>query len=687
MLRIDSPNVGKSVQSSLTHESVNRYNSEVLVGKEMSIMSASINVQRHSDQSQFTNAEIRIGEAVQKRQYHHVIRMIERYGRLDSPLDGIRQLHILNPRVTTPILNYYLTALVHLRYLPEIEEAMTLFKSEDNRRPNRRTYALLLRAYIQSLNLRKARLLLFEMINRGFKIDKGVVHTVLQGEGKWAISMESVDKFLQLLSSSNVQFGDMTSYNIIVDAYLRRDRPDKARAVLDKIMGDGFQPDAETFLALMRYQARKEGSRGVSVIFNSLSMSGIALEQKHFNVLLSTLTRERSVDLKEAVSLCSTYNLTPDLATCNIVLRSLLSRKFSFDDLQAHFKEMERLNIHSDTYTFTILLNEYKYKSRRWQRAQKVVQQQSLLNPTHVNRITNNVLLHYMISISPKSTRNQLSSPLLLTDSDLRLQWDIHTLTALVAAYSRSKDWSRIADLHRKLERREVKLDRHFYRVLVEALLTGKKYKESKEAASRLLASDEILDQLFGYECMIRIAHTLVKSTGCGKENLLESIDRFLKFSDTKGVTISEKRCNLVAIACLDIHRQDLAIELLESRYHLQGRFQDLEGGKKLGMSSWTILMRAYARKEKNKIPNLRSCVDRALSNESQLPTRTFLNFLHHLGANAKLRWTDAEACDFFLQKRLEYVIKRRSAAKESHRRGRSHLTKANILRWVNDLG
>ena len=651
----------------------------------MLITNSSLNPEGQSDQPHLTNAEIQISEAMHKRQYYRVVRLFERYSCLDSQLNGIRQLHILNPRVTTPILNYYLAALVHLGYLQEIEEAMIHFNSENNRQPNRRTYALLLRAYIQSLNLRKARLLLFEMITRHFKIDKSVVHTVLWGEGKWAISLESVDKFLQLLSSSNVQFRDMTSYNIIVDAYLRRDRPDKARAVLDKVIGDGFQPDAETFLALMRYQARKEGSEGVFVIFNSLSMSGIALEQRHFNVLLSTLTHERCMDLKEAVSLCSTHNLTPDLATCNIVLQSLLSREFSFEDLQRHFEEMEKLKIPPDTYTFTILLNAYKYKSRRWQRARKVLEQQSLLNPAHVNRITHNVLLHYMISASSKSTGNQLS-PFRLTDSDLRLQWDIHTLTTLVAAYSRSKDWSRIADLHRKLERRQVKLDRHFYRVLVKALLAGKKYKESMEAASRLLASDEILDQLFGHECKVRIAHTLVKNTGCGKKSLLDSIDKFLKFSDAKRVTVSEKHCNLIAIACLDIHRQDLAIELLESRYHLRGRFQDLEGGEKLGMSSWTILMRAYARKEKDKIPNLRSCVNRALSSESQPPTWTFLNFLHHLGVNAKLRWTDAEACDFFLQKRLEYVIKRRSAAKESHRRGRSNLTKTNILRWVNDL-
>lgn len=649
-------------------------------------MGASLNPPGRLVQLQLTNTEVQIGEAVRKRQYHHVIRLFERYSFLDSQLNGVRQLHILNPRVTTQILNYYLAALVHLGYLPEIEEAMTHFKSEDNREPNSRTYALLLRAYIQSLNLRKARLLLLEMISRGFKIDKRVIHTVLRGEGKWAISLESIDKFLRLLTSSDVHFRDITSYNIIVDAYLRRDRPDKARAVLDKVVVDGFQPNAETFLALMRYQARKEGSRGVSVIFNSLSMSGIALKQRHFNVLLSTLTRERRMDLKEAVSLCSNYNLTPDLATCNIVLQSLLSREFSFDDLQTHFEEMKKLKIHPDTYTFTILLNEYKYKSRRWERAQKVVRQQSLLNPAHVSRITNNVLLHYMISIPPKSTGNQISSPLLLADSDLRLQWDIHTLTTLVVAYSRSKDWSRIADLHRKLEKRQVKLDRHFYRVLVKALLIGKKYDESLEVATRLLASDEILDHLFGHECKIRICHAIVKNTGFGKNNLLESIDRFLKFSDAKGVTISEKHCNLISIACLDIQRQDLAIELLESRYHLRGRFQDLEGGQKLGMSSWTILMRAYARKENNTFPNLRSCVDRALSNESQLPTQTFLNFLHHLGINAKLRSRDAETCDFFLKKRLEYVMKRRSAAKDSHRRGRSRLTKTNILRWANDL-
>ena len=645
--------------------------------------------QKQKDKLDAQKAEILLRYAVQRRQYNHAIQFFERYSSLDPRLESTHNRHIIHPRISTQMLNYYLDALVQLGCLPEVEEAITYFKSSQEQAPNRRTYELLLRAYIQSLNLRKARLLLSEMVDCGIQFDKKIVHTVLRGEGKWAMTLEAIDTFLSLLSSAaDLEFRDMASYNLIIRAYLRRDRPDKARTVLDKVVDEGLRPDAETFLELMRYQAKKEGSQGVHIIFNSMRMTGIKAEMRHLNVLISTLAHERRMDLKAAAVMCFTHRLAPDIVTCNIILQALIRGAFGFQDLETHFQEMLKLKILPNAYTFTILFNQYKLKSGKGWRLTRLLHQQLLRNDANVNRITNNVLLHHTLSKFPESAKSESVAPKPFSPREtihenLRIQWDVHTLSALVSAYSRSSSWTRIVELYNKFKLRDVKLDRHFYRVLIQSLLTGKKYKASIEAISDLVRSDETLDQILAQECRVRIALSLFKNKGHGKKRVTDSIDRFLKFSDEKGVMISLKNCNLIAVACLDIGEIDLAIEILESRYHMRGRFQDLEKGEELGMSSWVILMRAYARKGREGVVNLRSCLERALSNESSMPTRTFLDFLHHLGVSKKLRSTNSADCNYFLQKRLEYITKPR---RQVRRRFRSGLTRTNILRWMNEL-
>lgn len=629
-----------------------------------------------------SKTEVLVGEAVEKHKYHLVVRIFEKYIDTQGSRDELGQLQ-MGRRITTSLLNHYLEALVQLRRFPDVEEAVTYFSSTSKRSPNPRTYALLLRAYIQSLNLRKARLLIFEMIARGIKIDTSIVRIILRGEGRWALSLGSIDSLLDLLSSGKIEFRHIENYNLIMNAYLRRDRTDKARIVLDRIINDGLQLDAETFHMLMQYQAKKEGSRGAYIVLNSMMAAGISPESRHLNVLTATLAFERRMDLGTAASLFSSHNLVPNTATCNIILRALLRREFNFHNLENHFDEMKKLRLRPNAYTLTILLNEYKRKSRRWERVQNLLQLQILINPSLVNQVTNNVVIHNIISESPESF-NTSSAHSFIGNKGLRLQWDLRTLTNLVAAYSRARDWSRVVDLHRRIQKRQIKLDRHFYRVLVKSLLDGQKYKESMEIACSLYGSDDILDQIFGRECEIRIAHSIFKTTKRGNRNVLESIDRFLKFTDEKGVMVSEKHCNLIAIACLDIHRERLAVEILESRYHRRGRFQGVESRERLGMSSWTILMRAYARRGKEAVQDLRLCVKRALSTESCFPTRTFLNFLNHLGVNPKLRSTNPEDCDFFLQKHIECINKLRLASHTS--RGRPNLTKRNILRWVNNI-
>jgi pentatricopeptide repeat protein len=632
-----------------------------------------------------------IGYATQNRQYHRVIKIFQDYSNFITQSDG-PQLVDGASAITTATLNCFLKALLHFGRMHEFEAALAFFQPSTNRLPDRRTYAILLRAYIQSLNLRKARLLLLDMITREIKIDSRIIRTVIQGEGELAISLESVDCLLKLLCSEEFEVRDMSCYNLIVNAYLCRDRPEKARVVLDEILTKGLHPDGGTFCALMRYQARKEGSAGVEAILSSMTKSGVEAELSHLNILVATLAKENSTDLRSASKIAASYGLVSDIVTCNIVLCALLRRKFDSVTLQEHFSEMRSLRIQPDAYTFTILLNEYKNKKGSWERTHELLLRQRTLNPSKVNRITNNVLIHYMISKFSESSANQSSKtnflPTFRNQNQLLLQWDLRTLTNLIVSYSRCGEWSKIVDLFQKVQHRSVKLDRYFYRILVESLLRGRKYKYCYEAVSSLNSSDEILDHMFARECKIRISRTLYKNTGQGKSNLLRDIDVFLKYADEKGIMLSEKHCNLIAVALLDVHETRLSIELLESRYHRRGRFQDLDGGEMLGMSSWTILMRAYARKGSRGVPGVRSCISRSISSCTQHPSQSFLNFIRYLGRNEKLQSANPEDCAFFLETyRKHFDMKRKNQRSLSAcGKGRANLTKTNIIMWVNVL-
>ena len=567
---------------------------------------------------------------------------------------------------------------------------------------------MLLGTYLQSLNLRKARLLLCEMMALGIRLDRDIVKIILHGERRWAVSLDSIDALLDLLTSKprDVELyniimtfsfesidalldmlsswsRDMGIYNIIITAYLRRGRPDKARIVLDRTLKSGLQPNGNTFYALMQYQAAKEGSRGVSVILNSMMKTGYFAEPKHLNLLISTLAGEEPVDLKSVATLFDSHNIKPDKTTCNIILRAFLRRKFDSQQIEAHFQEMGRLGLRPDVYTYTILLNEYKYKSIPWQRIQESLQIQSDINPSKVNQVALNTVLHRMIATFHRSPNHK--SPSLSVDSlpsDIDLHWDSHTLTSLVTAYLRSRDWSKIVSLHRELLERQVKLDRYFYRVMLKALLDGQLYTEAAEVTSLLFDSDDIVDQIFGRECELRIAHSFFRNKGKGKDSVVQAVDRLLKFSDEKSIIISEKLCNLIGVAFLDIHLEPLTVQLLESRYHTVGRFQDLEQAQRLGMSAWVILMRAYSRFGAKGIKQLRSCVERALADEATTPTSTFLSFLERIGRHPKLRRRCERDCDFFLETRLKYTFKPKPAP---NHKGRRYLTKANILRWTTE--
>src|SRR5277367_2037086 len=137
-------------------------------------------------------------QAARSCQYDQVVRMFEQVSNQGNDLLPPTAAHI-----NTPIINVYLDALSHLGRIRDVEDAVSHFKSFPDQAPNQETYASVLKSHIQSLNLRKARLLVCEMMSLGIPLDSNIVKIILQGEGRWAVSLETIDALLNLLTAES----------------------------------------------------------------------------------------------------------------------------------------------------------------------------------------------------------------------------------------------------------------------------------------------------------------------------------------------------------------------------------------------------------------------------------------------------------------------------------------------------
>jgi pentatricopeptide repeat protein len=585
--------------------------------------------------------------------------------------------------LTTLMLNNYIHALVHLGQIQEVEKAIALFRSaSEDSRPNQTTYALLLRAYIESLNLRKARSLLREMVDRGIRLDGRVISTILQGEGKWAVSLDSIDSVFNLILSGDFGTPNIMNFNIVIQAYLRRNRTHEAQRVLETIVSSGLKPNQETFHGLLQYKARGEGSKAVEAILRSMRKLKLTPQISHLNFLISALAGEKETLLEEVIPILSEYNNRPNVATCNIILKQLIYRRVDVQILQDHFNQMNRLNIKPDAYTFSNLLNHPQIERRgnSWKQLQQIIQDQLLLNPKLIDAVPSNIVRH--VTIRKLSKLKRLTPEFQSQVRSIQPRWDLHSITSLVSSYHKTKDWDKIINLWRDVCGREIKLDRRFYKILHDALLEGQKFDLCYEVTAVLCNSDDKYDKAFGLELNIRTSRTIYRSSGQRAQQVMSDIDAILKFTDKHHIALPDSRCNLAALAFLEIDHPNLAIQLLESRYHGQGRFVYQASAKEMGYSSWVILLRAYARGGSDAIQGMRSCVERALADKSEVPSKAFTRFLHYLSNSRNLDMKDQ---DYFREKyAVASSLRRPLHEKRPFKKGR--VTRNTLLGWVNDL-
>jgi pentatricopeptide repeat protein len=617
--------------------------------------------------------------AMKSGMYLEVIGSFERYISLCTQNEANS---IANDGLTTTMVNSYMAALIHMGHYLHAENAASYFMSSPNLVPNHQTYLSLFRIYMLSMNIRKARTLSTEMRANGISLDQQMIRIILKGEGRLAINLDSVDLIADVLSSENPDKPDMATYNLIIDAYLRCGRIDRAKQVLDLMNERGFKPDEQTYLHLIQHQVKREGLRGVESLMNSMASSGIEPQIHHVHhVLLCKLQNER-MDLNAAVSLCESYNTIPDVRACNLVLQHLFKRPFQLRDLEAHFQKMKSLGIRPNSHTFTILLGEYQRKSDLWTRPAKLINQQWLINSTLVDPPSASETLFNLAvrSIKSDETSNHYDGP-------LRLAWNETALTSLAASLAKEQNYAKIVDLHEEVQSRDAKFDLWYSRVVFDACLKGTYYKQCEDIISRLLDSDASIDQHFGRFLWMELCRWRYRKNAANRESVLKALDMFLKFADTSKIGISEKVCNRIAVTCLDCGAPRLAANIIETQLMELGKESDIR------TSSWLLLMKAYARKDfaqedrTTGVTPLRRCVgraSRALNERHELPSKAFMRFLQYLSQRKVYSRTDRQYYAVKHRQLLQAILNASHRGRQT--KGRQYLTRINILRWINVL-
>jgi len=620
-----------------------------------------------------------IDSAMKSQMYLEAVRSFERYIALGHqtgrPSDS-------GDSVTTAMLNSYMDALIHLGYYVDVENAASYFMSTPNLVPNGRTYRLLFRSYILSMNIRKARALFAEMRENKISLGQAMIRTMLQGEARLAINLDSVDLISQVLSSDSRETPDMLTYNIIIGAYLRCGRIDRAKQILDLMNERGFKPDEVTYLRLIQHQSRQEGLRGVESLLNSMTVAKIEPQIQHIHQLLLCKMRHEPMDLAAAANLCHSYNTTPNIRTCNAVLFNLFKRPFNLHDLEAHFQTMKSLEIRPNADTFVILLGEYQRKINLWTRPAKLINQQwmvdsRLVHPPHASETLFNLVVR---GAKGDGSANRYEGP-------LRIFWNETILTSLVASLARTKDYAKIIEIHDDVSARDAKFDRWYSRVIFDALLKGSYYKQCEEIINRLLDSDAFIDRHFGRFLWMELCRWRYRRGGGTRESVLKALDMFLRFADANKIGITEKVCNRIAVTCLDCGAPRLAANVIEARIVELGKESDVR------ISSWLLLMKAYSRKEfaypdpVTGMTPLRRVVERALralKERHELPSKAFMRFLHHLSERKVHSLRERQFYAKQHQQLLQTILETPRSIPPT--KGRQYLTRTNILRWVNDL-
>jgi len=620
-----------------------------------------------------------INLAMKSKMYLQVVHSFERYIALGSKTG--RQ-SVSNDSVTTSMLNSYMDALIRLGYYVDAENAASYFMSTPNLVPNRQTYHLLFRSYILLMNIRKARALFEEMRENKIPLDQAMIRTMLRCEARLAINLDSVDLIAEVLSSGNPEKPDMLTYNIIIDAYLRCGRIDRAKQILDLMNERGFKPDQVTYLRLMQHQSRQEGLRGAESLLNSMKFAKIEPQIQHIHQLLLCKMRHEPMNLTAASNLCHSYNTTPNIRTCNAVLHNLFKRPFLFRDLEAHFQTMKSLEIRPNADTFVILLGEYQRKRNLWTRPAELINEQwmidsRLVHPPHASETLFNLIVR-----GPEADRsiNRYKGP-------LRPFWNETLLTSLVASLAKTQNYAEIIDIHDDVSARDAKFDRWYSRVIFDALLKGSYYKQCEEIINRLLDSDASIDRHFGRFLWMELCRWRYRRGRGTRESVLKALDMFLRFADASKIGITEKVCNRIAVTCLDCGAPRLAANVIEARIMELGKESDVR------ISSWLLLLKAYSRKEfaypdpVTGMTPLRRAIERALralKERQQLPSKAFMRFLHYL-SERKVR-SLRERRFYAEQHRQLLHAMLRAPRRTRQTKGRQYLTRTHILRWVNVL-
>jgi len=165
--------------------------------------------------------------------------------------------------------------------------------SNEDSRPNRRTYNTLLKGYAQQGDLSRAQALASEM--KDLKLwDSVTTNTLVHAaivSNNFAAAHEILEKHqLRAQKFENKQWHpNVEAYTELLDGYAKAGKLDRALAVLKTMQGNGVQPNEVTYMCLMGGLGRSLKLHHARRIFEYMKSNGVRPTVQTYNALISAL--------------------------------------------------------------------------------------------------------------------------------------------------------------------------------------------------------------------------------------------------------------------------------------------------------------------------------------------------------------------------------------------------------------
>ena len=250
--------------------------------------------------------------------YNTLIDSYCRRGRLD---DAFYLYRIMFRRGVMPDLVSYTSLMNGLCKLGRVREAHQLFHRMIDREldPDVVLYNTLINAYCKDGRLQEARSLLHDMTRIGICPDSFTCRIMVEGYGRGGSLISALNLVVELRKLGTIVTYDIYDYLIV--SLCLEDRPFAAKSVLERVIKDGFQPNACIYNKLIECFCRVHNVSEALLLKSEMIKRNFKLSIDSYKPLISCLCGvNRSVDGEGLMVEMVESGVLPDHQICRVLI-------------------------------------------------------------------------------------------------------------------------------------------------------------------------------------------------------------------------------------------------------------------------------------------------------------------------------------------------------------------------------